>query len=288
MTTTVIGATGRTGSVVVRRLLAEDRPVRVLVRDPVKARRLFGEVPGLQVTQVPLDDPGRLRSALVGSETVLTALGSVGLEGNLQRLAIQAAADIAGLRQFVRLSVLNTGPDSLGLNQRGHWDIDFAARVADIPYTTVRPTIFSASLLLAAPEIKATRTWTGIADTGRVALIDHRDAADAIVRVLTDPSTWGRHHELTGPRQVTWPEALEVLSAELGEEVVFRTTDAFTLIQRLIAAGIPASQAELLVTREWAILAGENERSTTGVQDLLGREPRTIEEFLHENRDLFR
>jgi NAD(P)H dehydrogenase (quinone) len=288
MTTTVIGATGRTGTVVVQRLLAEDRPVRVLVRDPAKARRLFGEVPGLQVTQVTLDDPARLRSALAGSETVLVAMGSVGLEGNLQRLAIQAAADIAGLRQFVRLSVLNTGPDSLGLNQRGHWDIDFAAQAAGIPYTTVRPTIFSASLLLAAPEIKATRTWTGVADTGRIALIDHRDAADVIVRVLTDPSTWGQHHELTGPRQVTWPEALQALSAELGEEVVFRPTDAFTLIQRLTASGIPASQAELLVTREWAILAGENERSTTGVQDLLGREPRTIEEFLHENRDLFR
>jgi NAD(P)H dehydrogenase (quinone) len=288
MTTTVIGATGRTGTVVVQRLLAEDRPVRVLVRDPTKARRLFGEVPGLQVVQVPLDDPARLRSALAGSETVFTAMGSVGLEGNLQRLAIQAAADTADLRQFVRLSVLNTGPDSLGLNQRGHWDIDFAAQAAGIAYTTVRPTIFSASLLLAAPEIKATRTWTGVADTGRIALIDHRDAADVIVRVLTDSSTWGRHHELTGPRQVTWPEALQALSAELGEEVVFRTTDAFALIQRLTTSGIPASQAELLATREWAILAGENERSTTGVQDLLGREPRTIEEFLHENRDLFR
>jgi hypothetical protein len=52
----------------------------------------------------------------------------------------------------------------------------------------VRPTIFSASLLLAAPEIKTTRTWTGVAGTGRVGLIDHRDAADAIVRVLTDSS----------------------------------------------------------------------------------------------------
>lgn len=288
MTTTVIGATGRTGAVVVQRLLAEDRPVRVLVRDPAKAQRLFGKAPGLQVARVPLDDPKQLRSALAGSEIVFTAMGSVGLEGNLQRLAIQAAADTAGLRQFVRLSVLNTGPDSLGLNQRGHWDIDFAAQAAGIPYATVRPTIFSASLLIAAPEIKATRTWTGLADTGRIALIDHRDAADAIVRVLTDPTTWGRHHELTGPRQVTWPEALEVLSAELGEKVVFRTADAFTLVQRLVGLGIPAGQAELLVTREWATLAGENERSTTGVQDLLGREPRTIEQFLHENRELFR
>jgi len=51
---------------------------------------------------------------------------------------------------------------------------------------------------------------------------------------------------------------------------------------------VPAGQAELLVTREWAIMAGENERVTSTVRDLTGHEPRTIEDFLHENRELFR
>ena len=76
-----------------------------------------------------------------------------------------------------------------------------------------------------------------------------------------------------------------MLSAELGETVTFRTADAFGLVQRLVKAGFPAGMAELLVTREWAIMAGENERTTTTVRDLTGREPRTIEEFLHENLD---
>jgi hypothetical protein len=161
-------------------------------------------------------------------------MGSIGLEANLQRIAIQAVASSPELRQLIRLSVLNTGPDSLGLNQRGHWSIDFAAQVAGIPYTTIRPSIFSASMLAAAPEIRATRTWTGLAATGRMALIDHRDMADAAVRVLGDPSTWGQHHDMTGPRLVSWPEALEVLSVELGETVAFRTADSgFELVRRL-------------------------------------------------------
>ena len=143
-----------------------------------------------------------------------------------ERIAIQAAAITRGLRQLVRLSVLNTGPASLGINQRGHWSLDFAAQVAKVPYTTIRPAIFSASMLAGAAEIRKTRTWTGLASTGRVALSDHQDVADAVVRVLADPSTWGLHHDLTGPRQVSWPEALQVLSAELGETVTFRTTGA--------------------------------------------------------------
>jgi hypothetical protein len=35
-------------------------------------------------------------------------------------------------------------------------------------------------------------------------------------------------------------------------------------------------------------MAGENERVTSAVRALTGHEPRTIEQFLHENRDLFR
>ena len=288
MITTVIGATGRTGSAVVQRLLDAGQAVRVLVRDPGKARRLFGEAPGLEVVAAQLDDPAAVAAGLNGADTAFVAMGSVGLEASLQRVAIQAAASVPDLRQLVRLSVLNAGPDSLGINQRGHWSIDFAAQVAGIPYATIRPAIFSASMLAAAPEIKATRTWTGLADTGRVALSDYRDVADVAVRVLADPATWGQHHDLTGPRLVSWPEALEVLSAELGETVTFRTTDAFELVRRLTRAGVPAGQAELLVTREWAILAGENERVTTTVRDLAGHEPRTLEAFLHENQELFR
>jgi hypothetical protein len=57
-----------------------------------------------------------------------------------------------------------------------------------VPYSTIRPAIFSASLLAAAQEVRASRTWTGLAGSGRMALIDHRDAAEAGLRVLTDPA----------------------------------------------------------------------------------------------------
>jgi NAD(P)H dehydrogenase (quinone) len=287
MITTVIGATGRVGSAVTQRLLSTDTSVRVLVRDPGKAQQLFGDHPHVQILPTQLDDPAAVAAGLKGSGTAFTAMGSAGIEANLQRIVIRAAAATPELQQLVRLSVLNAGTGSLGINQRGHASIDFAAELAGIPYTTIRPSIFSASMLAGAPEIRATRKWTGLADTGRVALSDHRDVADAAVRILSDPSTWGQHHELTGPRQVSWPEAMQVLSAELGQTVTFSTTDSFGLVQRLMQAGVAPGQAELLVTREWAILAGENERVTQGVHDLTGHEPRTIEDFFHENRALF-
>jgi hypothetical protein len=40
-------------------------------------------------------------------------------------------------------------------------------------------------VLAAAREIRASRTWTGLADGGRMALIDHRDVAEAGMRDYT-------------------------------------------------------------------------------------------------------
>ena len=288
MTTAIIGATGRIGSAVTRSLLGSRHPVRALVRDPDKARRLFGDSTHLEIVPVQLGDPAAVVKALTGVGAAFLAMGSIGVEASLQRTVIQAATSVPGFQQLVRLSVLNAGLGSIGINQRGHGSIDLAAEATGIGYTTIRPSIFSSSMLAGAPEIKATRTWTGLADAGRVALIHPGDTVEVAVRVLGDPSTWGQHHELTGPRLVSWPEALQVLSEELGETVTFRTTDAFGLLQRLVTAGVAPGVAELLITREWAIMAGENERTTTTVRDLTGHEPRSLEEFVHESRDSFR
>ena len=117
-------------------------------------------------------------------------MGSTGIEGVVQRIAINAAAGISSIEQVTRLSVLNTSADSLGINQRAHCSI---ASSTAVPHSTIRPAIFSASLLAAAQEVRASRTWTGLADSGRMALIDHRDAAEVGLRVITDPTLWGAH-----------------------------------------------------------------------------------------------
>src|SRR5689334_2519274 len=287
MTTAVIGATGRVGREIARGVLARGDTVTALVRDPGKARRAFGEPGGLRIRPTRLDDPADLTAALDGISTVFIAMGSVGTEGVLQRIAISAAARISSIRQVTRLSVLNASAGSLGINQRAHHSIDQFAASTAVPYSTIRPAIFSASLLAAPGEVRASRTWTGLAGTGRMALIDHRDAAEAGLCVLSDPALWGAHHDLTGPVPLSWPDALELLSAELGEPVTFRVAADREYLDRLTGAGIPAGTAQLLITREWAILAGENDYTTGTFAQITGRPPRPVTEFLHDYRAEF-
>jgi NAD(P)H dehydrogenase (quinone) len=286
MTIAVLGATGKVGSRVVDELLASGRRVRVLVRDAGKAAKRFGPAPSLEVMVGDLGDRRFLTDGLNHMESTFVAMGSIGTEGNLQRLIIHAAATVSNLH-LLRLSVLNAGPDSLGINQRAHANIDYAAVEAGIPYTTIQPAIFSASLLVAAGEVRTERRWTGLADRGSIGLIDHRDVADVAVHILMNSSLWGGTYELTGPCLITWPMAMKQLSAELGIPITFETTSPLRLIQNLIRSGVSAGQAELLVAREWAIENGENSRLTNGVEALAGHPPRTVEAFLHENRKLF-
>ena len=78
-----------------------------------------------------------------------------------------------------------------------------------------------------------------------------------------------------------------LLSAELGEPVTFQVTSERQLLQRLTGTGVPAGTAELLITREWAILAGENDYTTGTFQQITGRPPRPVAEFLHTYRAEF-
>jgi uncharacterized protein YbjT (DUF2867 family) len=247
----------------------------------------LGESDGLHICATRLDDPRNVAQALDGVRLLFIAMGSIGIQGVLQRIAINAAAGISSIEQVTRLSVLNTSADSLGINQRAHYSIDQFAFSTAVPYSTIRPAIFSLSLLAAAHEVRASRTWTGVAGSGRMALIDHRDAAEAGLCVLTDPALWNAHHEVTGPVALSWPEALELLSAEIGEAVTFQVAAERPFLERLIGAGLPAGEAELLIAREWAILAGENDYTTDTFQTITGRPPRSVTEFLHEHRAEF-
>lgn len=78
--------------------------------------------------------------------------GQPGSRATCRGFAIGAAAAISSIEQVTRLSVLNTSADSLGISQRALYSIDQFASSTAVPHSTIRPAIFSASLLAAARE----------------------------------------------------------------------------------------------------------------------------------------
>ena len=108
MTTAVFGATGRAGSEIVRGVLARRQCGR---RAGSRPRQRPPRLRRTRRVAHPSNTPGRpgdLTEALDGIRTVFIAMGSIGVEGVLQRIAINAATGISSIEQLTRLSVLNT------------------------------------------------------------------------------------------------------------------------------------------------------------------------------------
>lgn len=97
----VTGGTGFIGSHTARALRRAGHSVRLLVRSPEKARRLFGDDVGRGIELVPGDvaDPDSTRRALAGAEAVVHAAAVVSVER--RRAAEVERVNVAGVRNVV-------------------------------------------------------------------------------------------------------------------------------------------------------------------------------------------
>ncbi|MGB3769043.1 MAG: SDR family oxidoreductase [Phormidesmis sp.] len=146
----VAGATGQTGSRIVKQLLAQGTTVRALVRDRQKAE---GELPAdIEIVVGDVLKPATLDAALVGMDVVLSATGAapsfdptgpykVDYEGNRN---LVDAAKRANVKQFVMVSSLCVSKIFHPLNL--FWGILYWKQQAEdylkssgVPYTIVRP-----------------------------------------------------------------------------------------------------------------------------------------------------
>ncbi len=95
----VAGATGKTGKHVVKHLLADGYPVRVLVRNEDKAQNMFGDTVEIRVADIT--DAAAVMSATRGATHVISALGSAAPAGPNSPEFV----DYGGVKKLIEASV---------------------------------------------------------------------------------------------------------------------------------------------------------------------------------------
>jgi uncharacterized protein YbjT (DUF2867 family) len=125
--------------------------------------------------------------------------------------------------------------------------------------------------------------WTEMVQAGEVALpagqtpepfVDADDVADVAVAALTDDRHIGEVYELTGPRLLTFAEAIEEISRAVGREVRYIPISIEEFAAGAAAQGVPSDVVEMLTYLFGEVLDGRNAHLAGGVQRALGREPR--------------
>lgn len=278
----IAGATGRVGSALTSALASDPVEIILLTRRP-DAARLVG---GVGIAPVDFDQPRTLQDALRGAHRLFVSHGT-SPEQVANEVALIDAAVAAGVRHIVKLSSL--GPASR-LNPFA-WHMQIEAHLARQPVasTVLRPSAYIDVLKRAAGRIAA-GSWAGAAGEGRVNFIDTRDIADvARVALLEEFSSESqRAYHLTGPRAWTMRQIAEQLSSLLDHPVVYGHRSSEEQRAALLADGLSPLVADLLVGLDQMFRESALGETTSTVEELTGKPPRTLPQWLAENIDIFR
>ncbi|AEI43689.1 NmrA family NAD(P)-binding protein [Paenibacillus mucilaginosus] len=232
----VIGATGAQGGAAARLLLQQGRRVRVLVRDPRKARDC--EELGAEVRTGDLSEPGSLEAALEKVYGVFAIPVPVhDGPGSEYRYAVHLieAARRAGVRHFIQTSVAAAGGHRQMPNAgTGYWNdayweskwlIEEAVRQAGFPlYTILKPTMFMENFTppmvsFLSPDLVQGRLVTALRPDTRVQFIAVRDIGAFAAAAFTEPQRFGGRTIELASEAPTMEEAAAALTAATGRTV---------------------------------------------------------------------
>ena len=112
--------------------------------------------------------------------------------------------------------------------------------------------------------------------------VDADDVADVAVAALTDDRHVGEVYELTGPRLLTFAEAVQEISRALGREIRYVPISIEDFAAAAAEQGVPSEVVELLAALFGEVLDGRNARLADGVQRALGRAPRDFRDYARD------
>jgi len=112
--------------------------------------------------------------------------------------------------------------------------------------------------------------------------VDAEDIADVAVAALTDDRHIGQLYELTGPRLLTFGDAIREIARAAKRPVRFTAISLEEFTAGLAAAGLSRDEVSLVSYLFATVLDGRNSSLTNGVEQALGRPPRDFADYARE------
>ncbi|HEY0756202.1 MAG TPA: SDR family oxidoreductase [Ktedonobacteraceae bacterium] len=282
----VTGATGLNGGELVQRLSARGIPVRALVRDTARARRL-STLPHVEIVEGDMARPETLNAALRGVERAMLISSS-----NAAMLEVQAnfiaAAREAGVKHVVKLSGIMPELDSPFRFARMHGEIERRLEDSGMAFTHLRAGEFMQAYFRQVPAIVARGViFLPMADA-RIASIDACDIAEVAATVLTSDGHEGKTYPLTGPEALNMAEVAERLAAATGKPIHYVNAEPEEATRTNLAAGIPPYNAEALAELFSERRKGKEAKVSPIIPTLFGWQPASFTKFATRNAAIFR
>ncbi|CCH29144.1 NAD(P)H-binding protein [Actinosynnema sp. NPDC047251] len=254
MTILVLGATGKTGSRVATALGSAARP----------ASRSSAQ-------RFDWSDESTWDAALAGASAVYLVPPATNLDPT-EVAAFVPRAVAAGVTRIVLLSARGIDPED---------GREAAVRASTVDWTILRPTWFQQNFSedFLAPMVRAGEVVLPLGPGGHP-FIDAQDIADVAVAALTRDGHAGRVYELSGPEALSFPAAVGLVAEATGRHIELVDVPGAVIAEALRANGFSEEYATVLGYGLEAIRDGHDAAPSTGVQEVLGREPRPFADYV--------
>ncbi|VVO39745.1 NAD(P)H-binding protein [Pseudomonas fluorescens] len=110
--------------------------------------------------------------------------------------------------------------------------------------------------------------------------VDVEDIAEIAVAALTSSAHAGQLYELTGPRALTFVEAIDEIAQATGRDIRFASVPTQAYREALEQSQLPAELIDLVLYLFTTVLDGRNTPIADGVQRALGRPPRDFSDYV--------
>ncbi|WP_316833974.1 NAD(P)H-binding protein [Pedobacter nutrimenti] len=256
----VLGGTGKTGKRIAEQLRQLGLPVRI----------------GSRSASIPFDweDQDTWTPALRGVHAVYLSFQP--------DLAVPGASDC--IQAFTSLAARNGIKKVVLLSGRGEPEAEHCeeiVRQSGLDWTILRASWFaqnfSESFLI--DPILAGHVVLPTADT-KEPFIDASDIAEAAVAAFTSNEHRNQLYELTGPRLLTFPQAIEEIASALEKPIVYEQVSLQSYTDLLRSFEVPEEYISLLNYLFSEVLDGRNAHLTDGLEHMLKRKPTDFSEYI--------
>jgi uncharacterized protein YbjT (DUF2867 family) len=273
----VTGATGNVGAEVVRALTAAGQEVRALAR----SGRPAGLPLAVEAVAGDLNRPESLAEALAGVRGVFLLPGYEDMDGVL------AEVRGAGVERVVLLSGSSAGSgDTANAVSAYMIRSEDAVRASGVPFTILRPFGFMSNALRWRDQLGAGDVVREPFADVAVAVIDPADIGEVAARALLADGHEGRTYVLSGPQALRPADRAGILGAALGRDLRLEPlSDEEARTQ--MSAQMPIEYVDAFFDFYVAGSLDESQVQPT-VREVLGRQPRTFEQWAAAHADAFR
>jgi len=170
--------------------------------------------------------------------------------------------------------------DSPIARRRGQFEIEKSLIASGLGYTLLRNNAYMENFLMMARGIVETSSFGTATGDGRIGHVDTRDVAAVAAEIAASPAAHaGRTYWPTGPEVLSAKEVAAVFSRVLGRTITFHPITVAEQKRAMLEVGLPENVAEDNANAVALMAKGDCDYVTSDVATILGRPPRSFEQF---------